>query len=329
MNAPAGTWTSIQHLRGLAALSVALFHACQWARLPFSIGAAGVDVFFVISGFVMWTVTAGGREATPVAFVKRRLIRVAPLYWLVTLVLVAGALITPQRFPDIEPTLGHVLLSLGFVQHNNPAGLPFPILAPGWTLNYEAVFYLVFAAGLLLPERKRLGALTVALIALALAGFAWPPAYVMLLNPMFLEFLVGVWIARLAQERMLPDRSIGWLLLGLGLVLFIGIEASKVDPDLWRPMIWGLPAALVVLGAVTVEADGGWKGLPGLKVLGDASYSLYLTHTLTIGALAVTLGTWNAPLFIPLALVVAILGGLATYFGVEKPMTEALRRRLA
>ncbi len=328
MDATDRPWVSIQHLRALAALSVALFHACQWSRIDFSIGAAGVDLFFVISGFVMWTVTAG-RDPTPLAFLRRRVIRVAPLYWLVTLALVAGALAFPQRFPEVEPRVDHVLLSLAFIQHMNPDGQPFPVLPPGWTLNYEAVFYLVFASCLILPVRRRIAALTMALVLLSIAGFAWPPGYVMLLNPMFLQFLAGVWLARLAQERLLPERAIGWLLLGLGLTLFLLLWLSAIDPDLWRPMIWGLPAVLVVAGAVSVESDGGWPAWRWLGLLGDASYSIYLTHTLTIGALAMTIGAWNPPLFVPLALAVAILGGLASYLLIERPMLARLRRRLA
>lgn len=322
-------WRSVQHLRGFAALSVALFHAFQWSQLDFAIGMAGVDVFFVISGFVMWTVTCD-RDTRPIAFVARRFVRVAPLYWLITLVLVAGALIVPQRFPEVQPEPGHVLLSLAFIQHHNPAGAPFPVLAPGWTLNYEAVFYLVFAASLLLPSlSQRLLALSVALMSLALAGFAWPPAYVMLLNPLFLEFLAGVWLARVTQEGLLPERAVGWLLLAGGLMLFMLIGVSGIDPNLWRPMVWGLPALLVVAGAVTVEADGGWPNLPLLNLFGDASYSIYLTHTLSVGALAMTIGAWNPPLFIPLALAVAAGVGIGAYLLIEKPMLGLLRRRLA
>jgi len=328
MDATDRPWVSIQHLRAMAALSVALFHACQWSRIDFSIGAAGVDLFFVISGFVMWTVTAG-RNPTPLAFLRRRVIRVAPLYWLVTLGLVAGALAVPQRFPEVEPRADHVLLSLAFIQHMNPDGQPFPVLPPGWTLNYEAVFYLVFASCLILPVRRRIAALTLALVVLSTAGFAWPPGYVMLLNPMFLQFLAGVWLARLAQKQMLPERAIGWLLLGLGLTLFVLLWLSAIDPDLWRPMIWGLPAVLVVAGAVSVEADGGWPAWRWLGLLGDASYSIYLTHTLTIGALAMTIGAWNPPVFVPLALAVAIVGGLATYLWIERPLLARLRQRLA
>lgn len=322
------TWLSIQHLRGMAALSVALFHACQWSQINFATGQAGVDVFFVISGFVMWTTTSGA-PVRPLAFLRRRLVRVAPLYWVITLALAAGVMLFPARFPDLVVTPGHLLLSVAFVQHMNPAGQPFPLLAPGWTLNYEAVFYLAFGALLWLPAARRMFALTVTLLVLALAGFAWPPAYQMLLNPLFLEFLAGVWLGRMAQLQLLPDRSLGWLLFGGGIGLFVTIQMLNMDWDLWRPMVWGAPAAMLVAGAVSIEADGGWKPVPGLRTLGDASYSIYLVHTLTIGALAMTIGAWNPLVFIPLAMIVAVVSGLVCWRFLEQPMLRGLRRRLA
>lgn len=322
------TWVSIQHMRAMAALSVVMFHASQWARINFDIGAAGVDVFFVISGFVMWTVTAD-RKTAPLDFVRRRAIRVAPLYWLVTLALAAAALALPGRFPGVTPEPLHILLSLGFIQHLDPQGQPFPLLAPGWSLNYEAVFYLVFAACLMLPERHRLIALTMALATLSLAGFVWPPGYVMMLNPMFLQFLAGAWLGKLAQEGMLPDRTFGWIMLGVGQTLFIGLWLSAIDPDLWRPMIWGVPALLVVAGVVTVEADGGWPRWRWLGALGDASYSLYLTHTIAIAVLAIWLSAWNEWVFVPVAVALAITVGLLTHYAVEKPLLMTLRQRLA
>ena len=322
------TWLSIQHLRAFAALSVALFHACQWSRINFATGQAGVDVFFVISGFVMWTTTTV-EPVQPLAFLKRRVLRVAPLYWLITLALAAGVLLFPARFPDLFVTPRHLLLSLAFVQHMNQAGLPFPLLAPGWTLNYEAVFYLAFAVLLPLAQPRRLFALTFTLLVLAFAGFAWPPAYQMLLNPLFLEFLAGIWLARMAQLQLLPDRSIGWLLFGGGIGLFAVIQSINLDWDLWRPMVWGAPAVMMVAGAVTIEADGGWNSIPGLKTLGDASYSTYLIHTLTIGALAMTIGAWNPWVFIPLAMIVAVGSGLACWALIERPMLRRLRPPLA
>jgi len=151
----------------------------------------------------------------------------------------------------------------------------------------------------------------------------------MLLNPMFLEFLVGVWLARMAQQQLLPDRAMGWLMFSGGVGLFALIQLVNMDWDLWRPMVWGAPSALLVAGAVSIEADGGWPAIPGLKLLGDASYSIYLVHTLAIGALAVTIGAWNPPLFIPLAMVVAVIAGLACWALVERPLIRTLRERLA
>ena len=121
----------------------------------------------------------------------------------------------------------------------------------------------------------------------------------------------------------------GWLLLGVVFVLFALIQMINIDWDLWRPMVWGVPAAMLVAGAVSIEADGGWPAIPGLKILGDASYSTYLIHPLTIGALAMTIGAWNALVFIPLAMVVAVVSGLACWWLAEKPMLDLLRRRLA
>jgi len=186
---------SIQYLRALAALSVVAFHACQWMRIPFDIGSAGVDVFFVISGFIMWRTTSES-GVKPMEFLRKRAIRIVPLYWMVTLALLASALAFPDSFRDVQPTPWHVFASLAFVQHLNPIGLPFPLLPIGWTLNYEVVFYLMFAGALLVPKAHRAMALTLALAGLTLFGFIYPPAYIMLCNPLLLEFAAGMWLAR-------------------------------------------------------------------------------------------------------------------------------------
>ena len=138
---------SVQALRALAALAVATYHALQWADGGFEVGRAGVDVFFVISGFIMWHVTAG-RDVDPGDFLWRRLTRVAPLYWLATLGVLGVALVWPAFLPEVRPGWTHLALSLAFIPHLDPRGLPFPTLPPGWTLDYEALFYLIFAGAL-------------------------------------------------------------------------------------------------------------------------------------------------------------------------------------
>ncbi|MBI1407095.1 MAG: acyltransferase family protein [Caulobacter sp.] len=318
------TLRSIQYLRAFAAFSVAAFHAFQWARLDFDIGGAGVDIFFVISGFIMWRTTQD-RPMAPLEFLRRRAVRIIPLYWTVSLGLAAAALLWPARFPDTYPELGHVLKSLAFLQHRNPAGLPFPILPPGWTLNYEAVFYLIFAACLALPRESRLLALTCGLLSLGLFGFFYPPAYEMLANPLVLEFLAGVLLARAMSWGFALGRNLGWTAMAVALCCYGVMWATRSEWDLWRPMVWGLPALLLVMGLTAVEADGGLPELPPIRALGDASYSLYLTHPLIIGALAVVMGTWRPWLFIPLALVLASVGGWLCWWLFERPVTAGLK----
>jgi exopolysaccharide production protein ExoZ len=318
------TLRSIQQLRAFAALSVAAFHALQWARIPFDVGAAGVDVFFVISGFIMWRTTSG-RDIRPLAFLRRRAVRIAPLYWTVTLLLAGAALVWPARFPEIDPEGWHVLASLAFVQHRNPDGLPFPILAPGWTLNYEAVFYVLFAACLFLERSKRLLAVSGVLSATAAFGFFHPPAYEMLANPMLLEFLAGVLWARALEEGVTPGRSGGWLMFVVGLSWFAVMAVTRAEWDLWRPLFWGLPAFLMVAGLTAVEADGGLADIPPLRWMGDASYSLYLLHPLIIGAMAVLIGVHQPWVFVPLSIGLSCVAAFACWTGFERPVTQWLR----
>ncbi len=314
---------SIQYLRAVAALAVAAFHAAQWVKLNFDVGAAGVDIFFVISGFIMWRSTEG-TGVRPLEFLRRRAVRIAPLYWVVTLGLAAAALLFPWRFPDVQPTWGHVLQSLAFIQHRNPAGLPFPILAPGWTLNYEAVFYLIFAACLLIPPARRLLVLTCALLSLGLGGFFYLPAYEMLANPLILEFLAGVLLAKLMATDARPSRGAGWLMLGAALAWYGAMALFQSEWDFWRPLFWGMPALLLVAGLVAIETEGGLPRVRPLLALGDASYSLYLTHPLVIGAVAVTMGARLPWLFIPVSLALSCAVGWLCWRLFERPVTRTL-----
>lgn len=325
-----GELRSIQYLRALAALSVVIYHASQWTSRTVDLFSAGVDVFFVVSGFIMWRTTApetSGGHISPGRFLAKRAIRIAPLYWLITLGLTIAALIAPSRFSDQQPTLSHVLLSLGFIQHFNPKGAPFPLLQLGWTLNYEVAFYLLFAVAMALPRAVRLRFLAFTLASGALAGFLYFPAYTLLLNPLLLEFLSGVLLAAGLGRGPGPGRSLGWLVLGLGVAGFGTLALFHPGWDEWRPVFWGPPAFLLVAGACCIEADGGVPRLPPLGLMGDASYSTYLTHPLTLGAFAVSFGV-RSPLTFLLAILLAQAVGIICWRLVERPMTEWLRTRL-
>lgn len=328
-----GTLWTIQYLRGAAALAVVTFHALQWCNGGFDVGRAGVDVFFVISGVIMWRITAG-RETAPLAFLWRRFTRVAPLYWLATLFVAAIAQVWPAFLPEVRPGLTHLLLSLAFFPHLDPRGLPFPTLPPGWTLNYEMIFYLVFALALALPASARARARLTAgiLFTLVAVGFLFPTTgYFMGANPMLLQFAAGLWLGVFMTDGRLPSRAWGVGLMGGGVLVWGLVQMGGLFSELWRPLAWGVPAVLTVLGALAIDAGTRPPPRDGpihrfLLAVGNGSYCIYLIHLPATAVIAHSLGYQRPWLFLPLALMASILAGLATHLWVEKPLLAALRR---
>jgi exopolysaccharide production protein ExoZ len=326
-------FVSIQYLRGLAALGVVLFHASQRAGGAFGAGAAGVDVFFVISGFIMWTVSA--RRATgPGDFLLRRAGRIAPLYWTVTLLVVALDLLRPSLFPNMRLTAGHVAQSLLFLPHRDPAGVVAPVIVPGWTLNYEAFFYVVFALTLLLRPGRRALILTAALGGLCLIGLFLPhgrwPAVDTYADPLVLEFAAGVWLAKAAAAGRLGREPAALGAIAAGLLILTVVALTDADARGWaRLAYWGLPAVLIVWGALSLEGSGRMPALAPLKGLGDASYSLYLAHGLALSLAFKLIGGLGLPFLVEIALAApfAVLAGLACYRLVERPLLALFHGR--
>jgi len=316
---------SIQYLRAIAVMGVVLFHALQWRGADFNVGRAGVDLFFVISGVIMWRITAR-REGRPGAFLWARLTRVAPLYWLVTLIIAAVAALWPAFLPNVHPGLSHLLLSLAFVPHLDPRGLPFPLLPPGWTLNYEAIFYLLFAAALFAPRRRQAWIVTGALFLIVAAGVILDdPVYILGANPLLWEFAAGIAAAVLVEAGAAPGRPGAWILIGAGFAGMAVPAALGLFSELGRPFIWGAPAALIVFGALALERAGAVPGWPWLARLGDASYAIYLTHLPAQALVAHLLGTADGRLFVPLALAASLGVGLACHRWVETPLIALAR----
>lgn len=320
---------SIQILRAAAALSVALFHAGQWSHLDLAVGAAGVDVFFVISGFVLWS-ACEARPQPPAAFLLARARRILPLYWIATLAVAGAALAAPLALPIVLPEPRHLVLSLLLLPHTDPAGGPFPLLPTGWTLTYEAFFYLVMAAALAAPRDRRLQLVSAVLLAASLIGFAYHDWYTLLANPLLLEFLAGIALARLwarGRFQRLPP-ALGPGLIAAGVLILAACQVSGLRDDFLRPFVWGPPAALIVAGALKLEADGRIGAGPLARVLaaqGDASYSLYLVQAPVIAAFAWLTPAWPAALRAPLSFAFAAAAGWLCWRLVEKPLGSARR----
>lgn len=326
---------TIQYLRAIAALAVVIVHASKRVEDSLAdsvnaflvIGHGGVDLFFVISGFIMWSITKQ-RPTDPGNFWIKRLVRIVPTYWIAVLAWTAFMLLAGYNWLKITPE--HVLLSLGFVPHYSPT-FPediWPVLIPGWTLNYEMFFYLVFGLTLFAPAKSRLLLLCGSMLALVAFGFvldpqqAWAVTYT---SPLLLEFMGGVLVAELwmrAPGGVLRNA----IVLGVGLFLFIFIGPS-VDAEDYasRTLYFGAPAILIASGFVGLGTRV--PHLPLLEKLGDASYAIYLFHLFLIVPMAEVWirlpqihGTLGAVGFIVTALVLASGAGLYFFKHLEQPL---------
>jgi len=325
------TLRSVQALRGVAALMVVLHHALSRQDVPFGIGAAGVDIFFVISGFIMWTIS--DRESAPGRFLLRRAIRIAPLYWLVTLFMAACAVLLPGKvFPSLTVDLASVVRSLLFIPYRDPHGGIFPVLVPGWTLNYEMAFYVLFAGCLLLRRSWRLPVMALAMIGLVASRAVVVrrnPVLVTYTDPLILEFLAGASLAEVWRRGVIAPTPVSatMLALGAGALVVEYLLRAEVSP-LARPLLWGLPALATVAGAVMLEARGRLAEIPVLKILGDASYSIYLLHGLVVSLLFKLVGGLSPIAFCLAVVVASCAAGYASYRCFEKPFSAWLRRTI-
>lgn len=328
-----GEVRSIQYLRGLAAFGVLAFHAAERAGGAFGAGAAGVDVFFVISGFIMWVVTCR-KAPSPGQFLLKRVQRIVPLYWAVTLATAALAVFVPGAFPNMRVTPQALAQSLAFIPYRDPQGLIAPLIVPGWTLNFEMFFYLLFAGGLLAPAKLRpwlVGGALALLVGLRPLVDTANPLAATYTDPILLEFAAGIGLGWLWSHQRLPGRVLGWGLVGGGLAGFTAVALAGIDVSTARPLWWGVPSLLLVTGAVSVERAGPVPDLWPLRALGDASYSVYLIHGLAISAAVRALGllgvTAPAAVFAT-AIAVGVAAGLAAYHLLEKPAMAIFRTGL-
>jgi exopolysaccharide production protein ExoZ len=337
---------NLQGLRGIACLLVFIFHIAQLeahatpdARPIFtpllSFGFAGVDLFFVLSGFVITWVNFGaiGDRGRLPGYLGRRLWRIYPIYWICWWSAVA-LFDTPWRTLDTRQLIRYWLL-VPTVQIN-------AILPQAWTLCFEVGFYLSFAVFLLLPRRAflpLLGTWSAAVVAAACipALTVLPGSQVLnwLLHPRVMEFLFGCFAA-LAVRRGWTGRGRTLLTAGIvgfaggGLAFFLNPVAS--NPEACRVLLFGVPSALIVYGAVAVERVRGWTLPRWLLTVGDASYSIYLAHLPAFSWTCLRMGNWNpgvGPHLIWLSVLAAagLMAGFVIHLAAERPLMALARRR--
>ncbi|WP_197561390.1 acyltransferase family protein [Stenotrophomonas maltophilia] len=307
------TLQSLQALRGVGAVAVVVFHALSLHPFfNFRAGAAGVDLFFVISGVVMYLSLRN--DASPWEFLKRRFIRVVPMYWIATTLAIAYFY---ARYPYMTPSTEHIVRSYIFAPP--PPGYQMPLLYPGWTLNYEVFFYAIL--GTLLVTKRLAAALTICVIVALGSLTNVVPAItgVYYFHQIILEFAAGMLIGMAIRHGYRPKKLEGFIYLALSVILFAVHNHYKPEGVL----AWGVPSALMVVGALAFESS---KAVTNriCQLIGSASYSIYLFH-----ALAIWLVDWfwhtprgvSAVLF---AIALSVVWGVVAHFLMEKPLLRLM-----
>jgi peptidoglycan/LPS O-acetylase OafA/YrhL len=335
---PSSRLLGIQTARGVAALLVVLYHTGRGIALPqytgqipfgglFEFGHAGVDFFFVLSGFIIYFVhnaDIGVPESLP-RYLRRRLVRIYPIYWVVTALVVLLAMMRPG---NEAPELGYIVRSLLLIPQR-----PDPILNVAWTLVFEMAFYVLFAMAIL---SRRLGiALVVIWLGLIIAGRFinhQAPLRHVLMSFSNLEFILGILAAHITLHH--PSHR-PLLLATVAAIAFagFGLMENAGAMDAAGPvseLMFAAASVGLVIGLATAERQGRLHIGPGAAFLGNASYSLYLIHTIVIGLAARALGLLGLIKILPAAAIfgvvaaAAILAGAALHAFVELPLLRML-----
>jgi exopolysaccharide production protein ExoZ len=309
-----GKLYSIQALRGLGALAVVIFHALSlFPFITFRAGAAGVDLFFVISGIVMsMSIT---EKTKPVGFMIRRFIRVAPMYWIATTLAI---FYFASRY-HMTISTEHIITSYLFLPP--PAEYVLPILYPGWTLNFEMFFYLVLSILILINNNTIYTAISILLILGSISKNVSGVAGSYYLTEGLLEFALGLIIGQLIKSGYAPQKIPSIILITSSIIIFSTSSHFKSE----GVIAWGIPSALLILGCLGFESSKFIRSQI-VQFLGEASYSIYLFHAIAIWIIDWSFPNEHSYLIVAMAIILSLSVGSAAYQVIERPLLKLSMR---
>jgi peptidoglycan/LPS O-acetylase OafA/YrhL len=330
----------LQILRAIAAIAVIFHHALEMSDGSESgrfspdwmttFGAAGVDLFFVISGFIMVYVSFPPDRCsdTPKKFLVKRATRIFPLYWICTAVFAAILAVGLLRNKDVD---SYTILNSVFLLPGDK------LVDVAWTLSYEIYFYIAFAIALLCGRMFRTSISTIlVMIAGILIGRELPDSTFarFISNPLVLEFCFGMVLALMfsagGKWKVPPVvGALGFLIIMVS-PIFVPHPSTNGLPDASRVLVWGLPSALIVSAFLQVRRPQSKAGR-GAVLLGDASYALYLTHVFVMIGYgwvikSTFVGDMSQTLFVPMIVILSVVTGVLAYLLVERPILDLVRK---
>ena len=341
---------NIQALRGVAVLAVVLFHLLTVEEKYggsktilsslFQFGMFGVDLFFVISGFVMISVTRGKFQCHKEAlkFIYHRVVRIYPTYWVYSFLVLGVFLIKPSWVNSSQGNQVDILASFLLFPSQT-----LPLVMVGWTLIHEMYFYLVFSLVLMLvPERKILPTILlwgIVVVFLNLFLISNNPVMKIITHPLTLEFIGGCYLAIIYYEKNINIKT-QTLLVSAFFVFLVSLcvfqyyqnVTGEIEPQgWWRALIFGIPAMILVYCFTNAERSG-YTIHSSLVRVGDASYSIYLSHILTLNVVGRVWSIFSTDevydniIMIPVIFILTVTAGFISYIIVEKPLLNISRR---
>jgi exopolysaccharide production protein ExoZ len=342
----AGKLLPLELCRFLAAVLVACLHAgasiSKWYGYDirevrnFS---AGVDFFFVLSGFVMiyahWHDI--GRPDRVKRYCAKRFLRIYPPYWIITALILAFYLIDPSYGDGNRRDLAKLFCSIFLLPYTAQ-----PVVGQAWTLVHEMFFYGLFSLVIIFGRKALLGFVVWAICILLWQAphvndyrsdplFAFPVSFY--LSPFNIEFIFGVGIGLLVRRGWHHlSRTLSVCGITLFVLALIFVDYRTVG-DLAARLAFGAAAAIAILGLASLP----WRISAGLAatmgILGAASYPLYLVHPMVetvVIHMLLKFGSAHVSPWIVMVILVfsAIVGGVLFAYGVERPLNRILQGRL-
>lgn len=325
---------SIQIIRAIASTSVVYYHI---GSIPI-FGSFGLDIFFVISGFVMAMVIEDGQGSK--IFAINRISRIIPLYWILTTCLLIVSYVKPEILNSTTANIENYVKSILFIPYFKENGALHPMLAVGWTLNYEMFFYFCIWLATIL-ERKIYIQITVALLVasfLLLGNLSTNTViHGFFGNSIVFEFVFGIVTFKIYKARLIKNMGKISLLI-TAIISYIAMVLVEINEfQITRVFIYGIPSFIFVLSVIELEKSNFVTNSYFSNVLadiGDASYATYLSHLFIVeGTRKILFQKLNLinP-YTPLGVVFIILTSLAIgqilYAILDKPLSKYLKRKL-
>jgi exopolysaccharide production protein ExoZ len=330
----------INLIRAISCSLIVVFHTLEFLNanasglhIPFVLAAPGFHLFLRLGGGGLELSTRPGDA--PAGFRIRRLARLAPLYWIMTLVAIGLALWRPWTMPSADLSLESIAKSFLFLPHADASARLMPVLFVGWTLNYLVIFYLLFALSLFAPRKFQAPLVIGALLAVIAIGSLAPDnaAARFYSRPILLEFAAGVLIGHFLQSSRAAAWAKSQLLLPLLIVGVIGMFATRLAhlPDLLNTLAYCATGAVVVFALASQDLHGApLKGVLPAHA-GAISYAVLLVHPLLIPLIGAPLTALlpnealRAAAMIPAVLLATFVAAHIAHKLVEKPINTALR----